>query len=230
MIIKNLINLSLLILLTCCSSTQTPIATTNYRLDMSITDKDSSYAYSGITVLPKRSTYNFLFTSTGKLDLFTFRTCSREIAIENARRGIHTSQVLLSYTPNLIELSGACPIEVIGLSESKKDSWGFIDFEDTSTTLPATIICGENVISSKGVSACQGRAGLLEQIAFANDVMVSPRKNCDDIKSENNNFVGKVFNFKISNGHCVYEFVQVSDPTKVHRLNTYGYTDILLVD
>jgi hypothetical protein len=230
MIIKNLINLSLLILLTCCASTQTPIASTNYRLDMSITDKDSSYTYPGIAILPKRSTYNFLFTSTGKLDLFTFRTCSREIAIENARRGIHTSQVLLSYTPNAIELSGACPIEVIGLSESKKDSWGFIDFEDTSTTLPATVICGESVIKSNGVSACQGRVGLLEQITFTTDVMTSPRKGCDDIKSENNTYTGKIFRFRISNGHCVYEFVQTSDPTKVHRLNTYGYTDILLVD
>lgn len=205
-----------------CSEIQTKIEVgKKYKMDIWMVNKE--YSGLGVLVLPKKPLYTISFESSGKLSLFIFRTCSREIAIENARRGLDKYETLINYKPNEIEERGACPAEIGAYDEKGRHAWGFIDFEDTSTTLPATVICGQNTSVSGGVSACQEREGLLQKIKFEVPVVVSPDPGCEIGKEE-----GTEFEFPIRLGHCVYAFREKNKPYRVHRANMYGYEDIII--
>ncbi len=210
-----------------CSNTQIPMDSSKYyKHDIYVWSKDKEGL--GTIVVPKKSTYNFSFESEGIMDFFTFRTCSREIAIEDAHSGLKRKKVWIEYTPNEIEKSQVCPAHINSFAESGRHASGYIDFEDSIDTLPAKITCGEIEEKTRGVSVCQGRVGLIQKIEFDEEVMISPDKGCDSIKSENGTWVGKGFVFNLDRGDCVIAFMSKGKPHRTHRLSTRGYQDIVI--
>lgn len=205
-----------------CSSVQTKIELSKkYKMDISIRNKE--FYGDGVLVLPRKPLYSIIFESEGKLDLFIFRTCSREIAIEDARRGLDRKEVLINYSPNEIEARGACPVDIGAYDEKGRHAWGLIDFEDPETTLPASLVCGKSTSDFNGVSICQERAGLIQKIKFPVDVVVSPDQGC-----EIGNKSGKEFEFPINLGLCVYAFMERNPPHRIHRATFYGFEELII--
>lgn len=229
MFLNNIVLLIIMILISMsCSTVQTKIdATKKYKLDLVIKNKEITGV--GMVTLLNKDLYTIMFESPGRMDFFTFRTCSREIAIEDARRGLDRKEVLINYRPNEIEKNTACPVQVNAFSESGINAAGFIDFENTRDTLPANLTCGDTVTRANGTGVCQGRIGLIERIEFETEVIVSPDVGCDKIKSENGNLKGKVFTFNIDRDYCLFVFKERKDLQRTMRMTTYGYEDILVV-
>lgn len=197
-----------------------------YRRDMAL--KVNGRAAEGVIVIPRASSYSFEIEARGKLDLFTLQSCSRELIIDAPKSdGIFGKKTKLAFTvtPDDLEVQSACPFELAGYSkDTGKHSWAMVDFETPFERLPAKLNCNGVKIASGGVSLCQSRAGLIQRIEFAEDVVFSPDKDCEIPASKDN----KVFEFPLRVGYCIYAFMTKKGEAKVHRLTTIGYEDIIL--
>lgn len=227
-IIRGLLIIILLMLLLSikgCSTSTLPKAEPDifYKLDLEI--EWNKNRFKGYVVLPKRAAYELKFKSPGKMDLFTFKSCSREEAKEASEYQGSPKRAVIHYVPNEIERLGGCPVEIGAYEKIKgRHSWGFIDFEDDAATLPAQLICGGVKYAPNGVSMCQQRQGLLQLIRFQFVAIVKPSVGCE-IESGNR---GNEFIFNIKKGYCTYAFMELKKPHRIHRLSTYGYEKILL--
>lgn len=214
-----------------CASTSQPIsANTVYRPNMKIQIGDQEYFGSAVLdhpaeFLPKvgvsagdknKAALHFELSSKGKLDLFTAETCAREDFAEKLG-----SDTEYTFMPSPLEAS-YCPLEFSGFDQKGRHSFGFVDFQDSATTLPAQLDCNAKSIRSKGVSVCVLKAGKELRLAFAEPVKYDPDTNCRfaEISSD-----PKVVHFAALPGKCVYAFKGSSG---VHRLTVIGYEKILL--
>ncbi len=189
----------------------------------------------GILVVPSSgTTYKFLVTSRGKLDMFTLETCHREWTKEKSwnvkvksgifgwRRKLLKDRVEFDFTPTALE-KGDCLMELGGYeAKGGRHSWALIDFQDGIDTLPAKIFCNGTVVESKGVSICQSKKGLLQQILFKNETLIETSKACR-MKIDK----GKEFQFLTKKGRCMYHFLDIKTD-RTHRLTTFGYEGILI--
>lgn len=208
-----------------CSSQvyEKPESDVYYKMDIEI--EYNKAKYSGVAVLPYSPAYELRFKSPGKMDLFTFRTCSREISIEESRFQGSDKKAVVHYMPTELE-QGSCPIDLGSFEKEKgRHAWGIIDFQGRMQNdfMPANIICGGDKYISDGVTICQQREQLIQSIEFDTEVITAPTKECSlDIDK------GKKFIFNIKKGYCVYVFMEIKGPHRIHRLTTYGYEKILL--
>lgn len=201
-----------------------------YRYDMKLAV--NGYQGEGILVVPKAQTYNMDIEAKQKLDLFTMRSCHREVTQEGIqeRSGIFGNKrknVKISYVPTSLELND-CPLELGGYSkDTGKHSLAFIDFQNDTDTLPALLKCNGTQSNLPGVSACNSRYGLLQEISFASEVAVHPDEGCPlgDIKERSQ---GKIFQFALIKGFCTYIFKEVGGSRRTHRMTAIGYEDIFI--
>jgi hypothetical protein len=209
----------LLNIISCSSTPQKLDVNKNYKMDLFVQNKEISFI--GMGVLKSKDLYTIEFEADEKIDLLSFRTCSRETIVEDPRRGLSRKKYLINYRPNEIEREGNCPAVISTFNDKLFYSVSFIDFEDSMTTLPAEIICGAKTEQANGVSTCQERSSSITRIKFDTEVLTSPDFGCE-IESGNK---GKIFEFRVKPGFCVYAFISKEDPSKRHRLTVYGYTD-----
>jgi hypothetical protein len=199
-----------------------------YKRDMKITVNGASAE--GVIVAPSSDHYDLEIVAKGKLDLFTLASCHREITQEDAGEGGifgDAKKIKLTFRPvNGIENTSACPVELGGYEKDLgRHSWGFIDFRSPELTLPAKLKCNGVGQETVGVSVCQSRNGLIEQIVFKAPVRVAkqPDSNCPQLSSSDG---GVTFEYKMPLKQCVYVF---GDQTgALHRLTTLGYEKILV--
>lgn len=222
---------SLILFGTSCSSVQQRLdPSVYYKRDMEL--RVNGFEGEGVLVVPKAESYKFEIKAKGRLDLFTLTTCHREEALEEAgQKGLFgdRKRVETVYKPvNGIENDGLCAVQLGGYEKVKgRHSWAFIDFENESNPLPARIFCNGNVHNANGVSSCQSREGLLQQIRFTENVDFSHSVECNPPTINGGKDGVERFEIKLSRGQCVYVFMRKSDKA-VHRLTTYGYQDVLI--
>lgn len=214
----------LLIFLGACSTNQVLDQSVIYPRDMRIVFEKQKY--DGVAVFPKREVYSFEVHAKGNLDLFTVTSCHREVIKEEAGKSGwfgEKKKVDVKYRPRKeIEVSAACPIQLGGYEVSKgRHSWAFIDFEDDENKLPGRVVCSGAERVFNGVSACQAREGLIQEISF--EVPAKVFSNCDGFPA----LPGKLFQFKMQRGQCIYGFKELNGG-RTHRLTTLGYESILL--
>lgn len=201
-----------------------------YKRDMKLTV--DGIAREGVLVAPRAASHSFDIEARGKLDLFTMESCHREVSIEDAgdkgwfadRRHSH-----VDYRPVPgMEDTGSCVVRFGGYEQSGgRHSWAIIDFEDAETTLPAQMKCNGENYGSNGVTICQSKQGLLQQIQFPTPVVVTPTAACPLPPAAD----GKTFLFPMPARECVFNFLEVvrpGTPARQHRLTTIGYESILI--
>lgn len=193
--------------------------TKKYKLDLLI--KHDKLERVGMIALPIKKEYELEFEASDKIDVLTFRTCSRELVVENPRVILNRKKYKFTYIPNEIERGESCDAEISVYNANEMHSVGYIAFSDSLTTLPAKSICGQYTELNEGLSVCQERASSMEKIVFGVEVIVSADEGCELEKNR-----GKEFDYQVSKGYCLYDFMEVSPPNRVHRLITYGYEDI----
>lgn len=218
-----------LILLASCSSVPQKLDPKKfYKRDMDL--KINGHQGEGVLVVPRKSVYKFDIKSTGKLDLFTFTTCHREQTREKAgQRGWFRDKKRrkFDFKPAPIERESlACPAELGGYERGKgRHSWGFIDFEHPALNLPALVSCNGSVYNSRGVTVCQAKVGLMQEIKFSQPVLAPEKNVCIILKSSDG---GKTYRFKMPKGRCSFRFLTAKGQEKWHRLTTLGYESILI--
>lgn len=198
-----------------------------YKRDMQISI--NGHQGEGVLVIPRAPSYNFDIKAQGKLDLFTFTTCHREQTKEQAGdRGWFkdASHRRFKFIPAPIEAELlACPAQLGGYERIKgRHSWAFVDFEHPSLTLPAFLSCNGAQHNTRGVSICQSKAGLIQEIRFTEKVLWPQENTCIKLVSDDE----KRFRFKMPKGQCVFRFVTKSNEEKYHRLTILGYEKILI--
>lgn len=198
-----------------------------YKRDIGI--KVNGFEADGVLVVPKNTVYKFAIQAEGKLDLFTFETCHREEATEKAGHGGlfgDRRRVERNYIPIAsIETEGSCPVRLGGYERDKgRHSWGLIDFEGEDATLPAVVKCNGSQWNSRGVSICQSKVGLLEEIKFPVAVIINPGIGCPMNRPEDL----MTYRFNTPPKECVFNFMEVAEPHRQHRLTTVGYESILI--
>lgn len=179
----------------------------------------------GVLVVPKKASYNFKIKSKGALDLFTFSTCHREETQEAVGGGWFGSDKKMdgTYIPMAGIETEYCPAYIGGYDKKGMHSWGFIDFETDEAKLPAVLMCNGDRVKSNGVSICQSKAGLIQEIRFEKPVTVEfDAAKCKLPKSED----GKIFRFEQPRGECVLAFFSAEG--NVHRLTLLGYDKIMI--
>lgn len=222
-IIKTITIIILGIIIASCSQIQTTLdKTKNYKLDISIVNKE--YSAIGMLVLPKKPLYTIFFEAESRISFISFRTCSREVTAEDPSVGVNHKKYSINYAPNEIEAEGNCPTVISAFGDKGMYSVGMIDYEDPHATLPAENICGSYTEKTNGVSVCQERVSSMERIRFAAEVLASPDLGCE-LESGNR---GVEFSYKIKSGYCTYAFMETKAPFRIHRLTTYGYDDIII--
>jgi hypothetical protein len=218
-----------LILGGCAASSQQLNPAVLYKRDMLVTV--NGFQGDGVLVAPKADSYTMQIDAQGKLDLFTLTTCHREQTREKAgEKGWFKdkSRVALEFIPVPgIESGGfACPLELGGYEQVKgRHSWALIDFEDPGTDLPAKLKCNGSESNTRGVSICQSRQGLVQEITFSEPVLAAEKGVCAPMKASAD---GKRFQFEMPKGQCTFRFLTRSGAERWHRLTTFGYEQILI--
>ena len=199
-----------------------------YKRDMEITV--NGYQSEGVLVVPKAKKYDFKIEAKGKLDLFTFTTCHREKTKENAgEKGWFSDKKTRKMTffpsPDIEASHLSCPVQLGGYERDKgRHSWGFVDFEHESLNLPALLKCNGSVSNHTGVSACQSKNGLIQEIVFSEPVLAAKNPECGELTSTDE----KTFRFKMPKGQCTFRFLTKTGEKKWHRMTTLGYQQILI--
>jgi hypothetical protein len=232
--------LFMFIFFTSCSSVQPPFEPESfqrgqYRRDILISG--SGFQGHGFLVLPKRSRYTLELKALGNLDLFTFTTCHREITQTDAGYkgkflgiGKDKRTTKLEYEPAAgIEDTGSCPIEIGGYEKEKgRHSWGSILVENEQSTLPSVVKCNGRENQYRGVSACQSREGLIQQIVFASPVAYDLDERCEykNVKLID----GRIFQYQMPEGECLIYFQEKSGEKRISEHYDYGYSKIIIGD
>lgn len=178
----------------------------------------------GMAAVPHADKYVIQVTTPDAPDLVVITTCHREVTLPKQR-----DRFEYIFYPNLIESRGYCPIFISAYSAKTWLTQGFIDIQDPLTDVPASLSCNGEFSKSTGVSVCQSRIGLMEEISFDREMVVGHSAKCQDpiprLSGGGNS--GYVWDFTMSEGNCVWKFFDKKDPTKTHRLNSFGYNQFL---
>jgi len=184
----------------------------------------------------------------GKLDLFTFTSCHREITQEDAGYkgkflgfGRDSKMAKLEYIPvDGIENTGSCPIEFGGYEKKRgRHSWGFLITEHKGSTLPSVVKCNGRETQYRGVSGCQSRHGLIQRIEFPKPVVFQIPKKYTDSTSD---YVkgglcqykdlrmldSKIIEYRMPKGECMFYIQEVADPGRISEHYDWGYTKIMI--
>jgi hypothetical protein len=221
---KSIILILSVFILSSCAVNQVLTEKSVYMHDMKI--EVNGHKGVGTLVVPMSSLISVKVRAKGKLDLFVWSTCARNISAEAAfDEGMFSSKYETSfeYRPSVLERTD-CAVQLEGYEKIKgRHSWAFIDFEDGTSTLPATITCNGQTYTSKGVTVCQSKKGIRQQVTFAAPVLVGAQDGCPLPFTEDE----KTFYVEIGKGACRYNFLE-KEGERNHRITTIGYDEVLL--
>jgi len=200
-----------------------------YKRDMVL--KVNGFVGEGTLVVPKSEEYKMEVNAKGVLDMFTLESCHRETSKEDAGEpGLfgNKKKVVIDYRPVAgLEDTGSCPVFFGGYErKAGRHSWGVLDFETDKEKLPAVVRCNGSEYNSRGVTICQSKAGLLQEIIFPVAVEASSLDECKMQPSKD----GQTFRYEMPRKECVFNFMEKAAPHREHRLTTFGYESILIRD
>ena len=224
-VIKNQILLLCMIFYASCST----VPTTNneltfYKRDMKV--KINNQDFTGVASMgyTKRMKIDAYFKDDA--DLVRIKTCHRSWDIEDAWKSqsffkrLSKNSAKIDITLTDLETNEYCPLEIIGFTHSGKHTW-FFAVINSGERLLANMQCNGLTQVYSGVSVCQVKAGLVQQIRFSGKTNVRAGENCD-IKRISND----LFEFRPKVGYCVARFF--NQQKEEHVLTTIGYEEIKL--
>jgi hypothetical protein len=172
--------------------------------------------FCGTAVLPDLEKYNMVIDSHAKIDFFVSKSCHEENTSENPNKGLFKKKdkFYLEYSPT-VEKGKTCPLYLGAYSRRSKFGTALIAFESPRFKLPAIVECNGNTEHYNGVSICQSREGLIQQITFQEPVLIEkPVKGpavrpegmipCPALKLSKDQKSVKIF--KIPPRECIYFF------------------------
>ena len=184
----------------------------SYRADMGMMAGPSTFEGMGVTKL--FGSIPIQVNSPVALDRLQVTTCARAEVYENVK-----NPFTFDYVPSPRETDGLCPMYIEAYSKDQLTSWGFLGFRQTET-LPAHIWCNGEGYTYAGLSVCQTKTGLEQQLDFKKPVKFIAEKSCNLTTSDNQSFLAKP-----DKGFCRATFTAGGE---YHRLIMLGYDSVLI--
>jgi len=218
--------LPFLLLLGACSTwQQVNISPPLYRYKADIKVTVDGKSFDGMAVTKLNGPKLIEIESKAALDLLTISSCHRQFTAERVdaksgwfgRGSGHTYKY--TYSPTEVEKEGFCPIYLQAFDRNGVVAWGYLAFR-TEEELPSQMDCNGRQITFAGVSVCQSKAGLRQQISFAVPVKMKGSELCK-VQAIND----KTFRFSTEMGFCYATF---TDGKNWHRMVLLGYDQVLV--
>ena len=193
-----------------------------YRREIVLKHEGKTYTGTGVLIKPSSGLYNLEFNLPSESYMIIFKSCHREVTSKGTGKSY---KLAYSPVPFLEGGSKACPVEIMSLSETGLHAFGFFDLDDASEKLTGATKCNGLVRATTGVSVCQSRARLVQEISFLEDVQA--KSTCAElVKTDDYESRVRAFRYKMPVGRCVMAFKGVSG--RWHRHTSVGYDDIIL--
>lgn len=173
----------------------------------------------GMMVVEKSKSFKVALKFGAKIELIKIRSCHQEHEFKKKGFfGKRNHKFTLKRNPK--ENVGYCPLHIGVFDINGRHQWSFVDTRNE--TLEAFLECNGGSSFEKGVSNCQSRTDLVQWVTFKSSVKALSPTDCDIEKLS-----GTEYSFYMPNGLCYFIFY---DPIsrEYHRLNTFGYRDIML--
>jgi hypothetical protein len=167
------------------------------------------------------------------VDLVTVTTCHRDWSDQDRpvqHGGIFTPKRDFKFQFELakgIEDWGTCLLRVNAFNKAgQPQQMALLDFETKDSTLPAKIYCDGDSYQAGGVSICQSKAGLDEEIVFDAPVWLSDKTKpeCHPHTPKD----GTHWIYHLPQSECVVYFIEQTPPHRIHRHTFSGYKNIQL--
>jgi len=122
-----------------------------------------------------------------------------------------------------IEDLARCPVEIISLDKRGRHGWGFVVFKEEKYQARAHLKCNGVNFEASGVSICQSKSGLIQEMNFVSPMVIVGSEKCE-IKSSDK----KRFRYRMPKGVCVFTLARIEKPHLKHLHYTIGYDESLL--
>lgn len=217
---KAIVIILFIFFITSCTTDQKYDEKKFYKLRMKI--DNMGRVRHGIGVFKDKPLYTFEFTALGKMDYFSFNSCSTNISRVGAGGLIFKRKTTkVSWKPN--EAEENCDVTITSTEKiGHRHTSGYLIFMDERFKLEAVVMCGADTTLYESVSVCQNYDGNRNKIKFQEPARAYS-KTCPVTKE-----ISKEFTINTELGFCNYIFVGQLSKRK-HRMVTYGYNDDLLI-
>ncbi len=189
-----------------------------YRAEMLFTFGGNTYE--GLAVTKLTGPIDIQIYSPITLNRVEISTCSRHEVIRNTTKGWFDSvknTMVYRYIPTAYELEGHCPIHFQAFNDHVQKAWGMIAFRNDQT-MPARMDCNGVGWSFSGISMCQTKAGLEQQLVFKSPTEFEATPEC---KIETTDKLK--FQVRSTVGWCKATF---TDGKEFHDLIQLGYEEV----
>jgi hypothetical protein len=195
----------------------------------------NGYQFQGVGVIPLNpdNEYTLNVNSQTSVDMITITTCHRDwsdqdmpIEVGKWFKPNHGFTFKFNLTHG-IEDVGTCLLRIGAYNkEGNPQAWAVIDFITEDSSLPAYNKCDGDQGATHGVSMCQSKAGLDEEIDF--DVPVEIADSTSPACKPKIPKDGKHWIYVLPNQECVVYFMESAAPHRFHRHTFFGYSSIQL--
>lgn len=215
----------LLLSLSACTTAQEVVTQpTNLYYQKDIKFEVNEQKFTGSAIVNMEEKWRIKVYPEGKADLISVTSCHRELRTEKPDKKMFEKGYTFEIKPSELEGSLSCPIEIAVFELNKgRNAWGTIVIKTDKAKLAAELWCNGEKFNVGGVSYCQSRKGLIQQIKFDREVIVVSIPECGIGATE-----GKNFQFLLPQGPCTVYFLDKADKQVIHQANLYGYDEILL--
>lgn len=193
-----------------------------YRRDMKVLV--DGVEYQGYGTLPHKDSLTIEVRVKHDMDRFSATNCHKQIVeekVDGTNMFSKTAKYKFVYErKTAIEKQDPCVLTLVASADGNEHSWAFFDFQDGVHLLKAHIQCDGWQSDSNGVSVCQSKAGLVQQISFDEEVLT------DDESLKLPTHDNKTFMFEMPHGLNVFIFC--NQRAVCHRLTTLGYDEAWL--
>ena len=210
-----------------------PTPQAQYKFDLSGDVNGTPFQGVGVIPLSASNNYTLTINSAVSVDMITIESCHRSwsdqdmpIEVGNWFKANHGFTFNFSLADG-IENLGTCLWRIGAYNKTgNPQAWAILDFITPESTLPAVNKCDGDQGSTRGVSICQSKAGLDEEIDFdvpvevadATDPKCKPRVPKD----------AKHWFYVLPNQTCVVYFQEIAPPHRLHRHTFFGFSSIQL--
>ena len=174
--------------------------------------------YNGTGVLQRKSSQDIFFVLPKNTLKVMLTTCSREDFFPYPDT---TKPLKYNYIPVMyLENWDSCILRATAITDKGEIFNSLIDFT-AGEELEAEVACNGKVEKLKGVSLCQTRKALIQNIEFKEETVFVSGEGCPE---PTKGYISTSYDLKVKEGFCAYQFIDREK--KVFRLTTYGYETI----
>lgn len=191
------------------------------RADIEITINGETF--DGIATTDLKPEIKIEIESKARLYVLTIETCSRHLSysrVDKTWYGGVGKKFKYTFKPNSVEADGNCPMFIKAIDLNGVSAWGMVQFK-TNETINAILSCNGQNQSVNGLSFCQTKHSLIQEITFLKPIERFIAGEFCTIEKKTD----LIFEVRPKLGFCFATFLSGGE---VHRLTILGYESVFV--